>query len=665
MEFPLAPPSARPELLKISEVGSLREDARYQLRVVSDSTVEITDVSVVINGEEVACGVAGPPTSYTNKSGTTLRVYATTPAQQQLLAGGEAQILRLIYGFARIEVLLTLANDEVLKLETDDIPVLVRGDYEAESKRVGAMFDALFNTSPSGPLEWMLTGISSDYERFSIVEGGTTSSAPKSVSTFLQVTNHVLAEFEQQLSSFRAHVRSSIGEVPTRIPGNKLRVAGSREAFWVATHPDVLQRSRENAGIKVGNAFYMPRYVQTGLRTRVYDIYENRVIVAFLSACAQRLGRVCALVDLERERSKELEKILNPFVTEGYLLSSLLVADTSFRRADAVRQRANVLRKKAISLLHAYELAAPGVEPGKFAPPRRSKIFQEVAPYTRLYELIMQWCTAGDLDMRGSLLALRTARMDRLYEYYVLLVVLTKLEAAGYKPDSLDEQSIEVVEYSLARTSRFFRNERHVANKYVLKGDGGKVTLFYQPVFYGDKREENGVEYHRTTLDARGRESYYTPDFLLLFEGDGMRRAVVFDAKYRYSYGVMNATQSYSGPTDFENCLKKYVWETSSTHGPVDAMWLLCGRDDEVDTRYREGSSWASSSAYVRSGAMSLTPKGENLDALFEAIGIIARQTTQWDAEQSAQSENSPNVLPAMDELYRESATAEEELLEN
>ena len=147
----------------------------------------------------------------------------------------------------------------------------------------------------------------------------------------------------------------------------------------------------------------------------------------------------------------------------------------------AVRERAESLRRKAASLEHAYQLAAPGVNPDRFLPPRRSKVFQEVAPYTKLYELMMRWCTMGDLDMRGSLLALRTARMDRFYEYYVLLAILSKLDQHGFRPSNAVEPPIEVVEYSLAKTSRYFRNEGQVANKIVLDGKTGTVALYYQP----------------------------------------------------------------------------------------------------------------------------------------------------------------------------------------
>lgn len=645
-EFPLMAPAARPELLKISPNGCLKEDERYQLRLVTDSSDALSDISVIVDGEKVADGLAGECVSYRDDSGTTLYVYTPKLVRS---SGAEGQILLLIYGFARIEVELSFANSSVVILESDDIPVLVRSDLESETARVEGMFDALFSAPPTKPLQWMLTGTPSYDERFSIVEGGTTSPASRSVSTFLQVTAQILSEFERLLPSFRSHARSSISEVPARVPGSKVRVAGAREAHWIATHPHLLQRARAESGIKLGGGFYMPRYVETGQRARSFDTYENRTIVSFLSACGQRLGRLSSLIDSERGVSESVEKALNPFSADGYVLSSLLIASSSHRRGEATRGRAESLRRKASALEHAYMLAVPGVEPGRFLPPRRSKVFQEVVPYTKLYELMIRWCTMGDLDIRGSMLALRTARMDRFYEYYVLLSILTELEKRGFAPAASEESPIGVVGYSLAQTSRFFRNEEQVANRFVLAAEGCTVTLYYQPVIYGDNREENGIRLHRTTLGDNGFDSYYTPDFLLVISGAAGARTVAIDAKYRHTRAVMEDRPD----GEFMKCLRKYRQEVSGINGSP-AVWLLCGRDTQVETLFWERSSWAQSAeGFIRSGATSLTPMGSGLGELLDIIGI--RRPMDKDTVPIAwQSNQADDYAPAFETIIEE-----------
>ena len=125
-------------------------------------------------------------------------------------------------------------------------------------------------------------------------------------------------------------------------------------------------------------------------------------------------------------------------------------------------------------------------------------------------------------------------------------------------------------------------------------------------------------------MGASGHDSYYTPDFLIIFRGEGGSKTVVVDAKYRYTRAVMED----SPDSEFRKCLRKYRQEVSSVFGPPDAVWLLCGRDTEVETRYWEQSTWAqSTTGFIRSGAMTLTPMGDNLEALLETLGIIRRPT--------------------------------------
>ena len=142
-------PSARPELLKISPHGCLKEDERYQLRFGTDSEDALCDISITVDGEKVAEGLVGNRVSYRADDGELLYVYK--PAMRNN-TGADGQIFLLIYGFARIEVTFVLEAGGVVNLESDDIPILVRGEQESEKARVEGMFDALFSAPPTRPL---------------------------------------------------------------------------------------------------------------------------------------------------------------------------------------------------------------------------------------------------------------------------------------------------------------------------------------------------------------------------------------------------------------------------------------------------------------------------------------------------------------------------------
>ena len=51
---------------------------------------------------------------------------------------------------------------------------------------------------------------------------------------------------------------------------------------YTATHPEYLRQVNSTQGIFIGNRVYQPQKTETVQNTRSYDIYENRVILAFL-----------------------------------------------------------------------------------------------------------------------------------------------------------------------------------------------------------------------------------------------------------------------------------------------------------------------------------------------------------------------------------------------
>ena len=135
-------------------------------------------------------------------------------------------------------------------------------------------------------------------------------------------------------------------------------------------------------------------------------------------------------------------------------------------------------------------------------------------------------------QMQRDGMVLHTWKMDKLYEYYVLYELLSALHGRGFSPNSsLDASPIEQAHYSL--DSRYFQNETQVATVFRLVRGDERITLYYQPVIYGDEREEHGISLHRTTLTSAGFDSYWTPDYLIVHESCEGTRTLVLDAKFR------------------------------------------------------------------------------------------------------------------------------------
>lgn len=625
VRLPLKPDDAWRESLDVADGICVSEDARYTFAVEVTNVDTPLQAILSINGEAVASG---------SSAGRSGRI--------ELDQIDVSNPFHLIFGFARTEVRLVFESGD-RTFFSQDIPVLVRGSREVEERRVSLMYEELFGGSGDPALEMMLTGTPSDGRRFSIVEGSAIASAPRGLSTFVQMAERVLSGFEACLPAFRLHAASKISRTVQRVPRDKVSQLGTPEVLWIARHPDALERVSWRSPIADGGRFFLPRYVETERRARTFDIPENRAVVAFLDQASRKLRALSQMLMGSSGENERLRRALSSYAAEGYVLSSLIVADVSIRMRQRVSRELERLAEWAGLLRGSYLRAIPGVPVSAFKLPRRSKIFQEIDPYGKLYQLMLMWCSFGDVDVSGINLALRTERMDTFFEYYALHALLRALYDVGYVPDTSVSEPISTVRYS--NSGQYAADTCQVANRYYLSRSDTRAILFYQPVFTASELEENGVTVHRLT--SSGSEAPYTPDFLLRISSGGEPwRDVVFDAKYMSASGAAAKLRDWKSSgaraTVLGECLRKYKLEclASDTGRSPAAVWLLCGRDHVTREFDYERSQWATSNRGMvsPSGAVSLSPLANGLSNVLAALGIVDSQIANLDAEREEAS---------------------------
>lgn len=224
--------------------------------------------------------------------------------------------------------------------------------------------------------------------------------------------------------------------------------------------------------------------------------------------------------------------------------------------------------------------------------------------------------------MQRDGMVLHTWKMDKLYEYYVLYELLSALHGRGFSPNgSLDANPIEQAHYSL--DSRYFQNETQVATVFRLVRGDERITLYYQPVIYGDEREEHGISLHRTTLTSAGFDSYWTPDYLMVHESREGTRTLVLDAKFRKVSAVKFDGSENDAKSCMLECLRKYKLETCGSKGTlVDALWLLCGRTQSYYLESLQQSSWALKQRFTPDGIAAVAPGANALSEFLDVVRI-------------------------------------------
>ena len=491
------------------------------------------------------------------------------------------------------------------------------------------MVDSLLGAEDSEPMRWMLYPQLSAEEQRSFLDGRIVDSS-QSVRSFVSLADAVMSCYEHELSMFRSMPYCRTERYEEIIDGRRVRQVGGGELLWLAKNTHVLNDAPAGTGMVVSGRRVTPKKLQTGTMRKCLDSQENRSVIAFLREVVSRVidveGKAREAVERLEDTATRLEDVSRQ---EGLLLS-LVVVQACIAAEKPQIEKLKALRQRGTRLLRSYNQALPGVAEISYRIPRRTKVFQEVRSYVLIYRLMEQWSRFGYFDMVRDGLVLSIRRMDKLYEYYALYELLSGLYAEGYEPDCAEEDAFTSVVYTL--DAPYFSNEKSVANRYMLRCGDRRVALYYQPVLYGDEREEGGIVLHRTTpryaFGDADADSYWTPDFLLIVrEDDHTVSTVIFDAKFMR---MQDAAHFYEKGSEFTKCLNKYKSEVDSADGHgVDALWLLCGREERRIIKPFQVSSWARHNrGILPDGMVSVSPKGNCIAELLELMKVKRRPST-------------------------------------
>lgn len=643
-DYSLYASSAVPSGIIMASGDPVIENAQCSFYVLLPADTPVAELSVSVNGSDHMAASVDSRVMETVEG----ELYS---AYRVLMKPNEKRPFLLTFGFARIEVSIALPDspESEIVLTTKDIPCLSSDDYQASS--ISQMLAELLDTEEDTVAKWMFFGGEDSRAAYSIVDGALRDESPKSLSSMVQLFESALIEYESNYIFFQSHGFSKIVRANSKLPPRKIRRTESHELLWVAKNSHVLAETPYETSINYLGKYYIPREVETGIRVKSYDSYENRLVLGFLGELLATAKVIFASLKSDVVTIRELEERLNPLARKEYSLPALTLLRQCATRENYFIAKLQIVVESLQRLKRRYEAALPGVKAQFSRIPRRTKVFQEIKCYSGIYGLILKWLRFGDFALARENLALHSLRLDKLYEYYALFRLLCWLHDAGFEEDHDEELPIEQASFSLV--SGYYRNEKQVATLYKLVRGDVRIRLYYQPVIYGDEREENGVTLHRLSCrnpkSSVRRDSYWTPDFMLMVrDGRGNREWHIFDAKFSKA---SNLWDGYPKSGTFTEVISKYKTDVSgsSPYDRVSSVWLLSGRDQGRCFQHAELSSWALGRyAGPHSGIGALTPSYSCLDEIFPSILGLGERTPEDSDEVSPASSVDAGALPFM-----------------
>lgn len=639
--------------------GTVRQSQRYRIDLFSPDATRLafSFLTLSVNGEEFRFVRHGSGLQAIVAGGEVMRGFELDFDPAFHHADECSRPFALICGYARMRV--TLYDERrccVGRYAAKDIACCQ--DDPVDRGNVNAMMSVLASSPEENRVIGWMSGdaLQAKGGAYSILQGGLARNSSRSTPTYLSIIDEGLSAMEEAFPSIRGHAAFRVQAEEAVVDAASVTRTGAAEMRWLAAHPDVLRPATGRAAVTYAGRGYVPGRMLSAQAARSFDVYENRVCLAYLDAVARGLADFGVKVRDNRCWTESL-CLREGSSREAERHSFSHVAAAALHGAHrAYAEAAEKLRLRALRLAALYRSVLPGVKSVPLSSLRlmRTKVFKEVRAYSLLYRHIERFCSYGEEVPGEDGLAVAALRLDRAYETYVLYCLLEWLRTHAFELDAA-----WLCAYDCSSNPYYERS--HVNNAYRLTKDATTVELFYEPVVSHDgPRPAAGHSLRRM------RPGYaYTPDFVLTVTtrddgGCAVKKTFVLDAKYRPRRNVL--TRFVEGkPTQFEDCVRKYAFGMvdAETLRIPDALWLVCGLEDEGPAiEEAAAAAWTAESAAMPSGVALLTPR-RGADSLFRAMGLAAPE-----ARDDADTVSAPAgpAVPGGESAFAESSVFDGEL---
>ncbi len=353
---------------------------------------------------------------------------------------------------------------------------------------------------------------------------------------------------------------------------NKLQSISQRTIQYITNNIDDLAVVNYDTGIRFNNQYYQPNRVLVERNSYSYDVYENRVIVGFLKTLVSE-------INITIKNLQEKTYLKNKSSTkDGYIDSMYQIFSRSIKRINGYIESLKSLHDKYQQLYYFYarlfNISADAVR----NVPDFTHVFRSINAYRQIYTVIHNWFSIGNYDLGKDELLLSFISTSKIYEYYCLIKMLCHIT------QRTDYVLIESKRISYRVNNSYYMDTKY-NNTFVFNKGSIKLTLYFQPVIYGDNRAFNGLDIFRNTSTSAKKENSsrgktYTPDYIIKIDYNGTADYIILDAKF--------STPDNIRLHQLQELVYKYLFSIStlkkSDH--IKGMYILCGKklgNDEED----------------------------------------------------------------------------------
>lgn len=253
----------------------------------------------------------------------------------------------------------------------------------------------------------------------------------RSLATQILLAEEIAAIYESSYGYFKANSRFKLEKLSVIERLERIQYVTQGTLSYTATHPEYLRQVNSTQGIFIGNRVYQPQKTETVQNTRSYDIYENRVILAFLR------NMIDSVQSLQGYCCNLLSKIPNDEdYSSEYIYSSFFMFSETKKMIEDGKTQLEKLSEKFTYLWGMYSDILRIPLDQHIVPPRPTAIFLSVPQYNRIFVRIHQWFSFGIYNFSKEHFMLSFIKISALYESYLLAKFLCYFRDRGYSLES-------------------------------------------------------------------------------------------------------------------------------------------------------------------------------------------------------------------------------------
>lgn len=352
---------------------------------------------------------------------------------------------------------------------------------------------------------------------------------------------------------------------------NKLQSVSQRTIHHIVNHIDELTPVNYDTGIRFNNQFYQPNKILVEFNSYSHDVYENRIIIGFLKTI---------VFDINDEIKRLEERIYFPQKTQtvaGYVNSMYQIFSRSIKKLSDIITQLKSLQSQYQELYYFYSRLL-GINADTVRTiPIFTAVFRSINAYRQIYEIIHAWFHIGNYDLKKDELVLSFISTSQIYEYFCLIKLLHYIS----QNMKMNLSSSKHVSYNVK--NRYYTDTKY-NNTFVFNSKDMKLTLFFQPVIYGDNSAINDIYLFRNTSsnskqDVYNRGYIYTPDYIIKLEKNSRTDYIILDAKF--------STSSNIRIHQLQELVYKYIFSVSvlKPNDTIQGLYILCGKSSQNDTQ--------------------------------------------------------------------------------